>query len=124
MSDIWSRAFNNGYANVIHDHVYDSNYQEVTFPNGDIRIGTLFPNGTGHWTGIATFIEANGFNIPGFGSRFGFLDKQEEGSSWTENWFFNNGSTTYLPEARIYKNVVNKVNCHCIYGIFDILVFI
>ena len=31
------------------------------------------------------------------------------GNNWSESWIPNNGSTTYSPEARIYKNVVNKV---------------
>ena len=84
-------------------------FQEVTYPNGDKRIGILSSNGTGDWTGAATFIEANGFDIPGVGSRFGFLDRHEMGNKWSENWIPNNGSTSYSPEARIYKNVVNKV---------------
>ena len=83
--------------------------QEVTYPNGDKRMGTLSSNGTGDWTGTATFIESNGFAIPGIGSDFGYLDRYEMGNKWSENWRHNNGSTIYSPEARIYKNVVSKV---------------
>ena len=93
---------------IVNEHIYYWN-QEIVYPNGDKRIGYLSPNVTGHWNGAATFIEANGFSTSGDDIGLGFFDESEKGNKWSESWILKNGSSTYKPEARIYKSVINKV---------------
>ena len=84
--------------------------QEIIYPNGDKRIGYLSPNVTGHWDGVATFIEANGFSTSSEEIGLGFFDESVKGNKWSEKWILKNSSSTYKPEARIYKSVINKVH--------------
>ena len=86
------------------------------YPNGDKRTGTLCNNGTGEWIGVASFTEAGGFSAGGRGNSVKNMDAAKD-NKWTEYWISKNGSTTYEPEARIFKSVINKVNKISMYSL-------